>query len=174
MRSNSLADDFALNNHTPNARDREAGFSAQHLRDLVASAARHNCKMRMGNTIRRAAAARVPIPARGKRCCDPERVARASNRGGRFSAKAALTSRTLSPCGFSRWRRSGAASSNLLRAISLSVRFMPRRESAHSTRALAAVHESESGTFEPCRRTITVSVYRGRAEVVGTRPNRRR
>jgi hypothetical protein len=35
----------------------------------------------------------------------------------------------------------------LVVAISLSVRFMPRRESAHSTRALAAVHESESGTF---------------------------
>lgn len=131
--------------HSKRSRPR-GGIFAQHLRDLVASAARHNCKMRMGNTVRRAAAARVPIPARGKRYCDPERVARASNRGGRFSAKAALTSRTLSPCGFSRWRRSGAASSNLLRAISLSVRFMPRRESAHSTRALAAVHESESGT----------------------------
>jgi hypothetical protein len=31
----------------------------------------------------------------------------------------------------------------LVVAISSSVRFMPRRESAHSTRALAAVHESE-------------------------------
>jgi len=65
----------------------------------------------------------------------PGRVARASNRGGRLTAKAALTSRTLSPCGFSRWRRSAAASSNLLRAILFE-------------RALhAAVHESESGTF---------------------------
>ena len=103
--------------HSKRSRPR-GGLSAQHLR--------------------RAAAARVPIPARGKRCCDPGRVARASNRGGRFSAKAALTSRTLSPCGFSRWRRSAAASSNLLHAISLSVRFhAARHESAHSTRAFA-------------------------------------
>jgi hypothetical protein len=33
-----------------------------------------------------------------------------------------------------------------------------------------AIH---SGTFETCRRTVTMSVYRGRAEVVGTWPNRR-
>ena len=32
---------------------------------------------------------------------------------------------------------------------------------------------SATGTFETCRRTVTMSVYRGRAEVVGTQPNRR-
>ena len=32
---------------------------------------------------------------------------------------------------------------------------------------------SAIGTFETCRRTVTMSVYRGRAEVVGTWPNRR-
>ena len=32
---------------------------------------------------------------------------------------------------------------------------------------------SAFGTFETCRRTVTMSVYRGRAEVVGTWPNRR-
>jgi len=36
-----------------------------------------------------------------------------------------------------------------------------------------AAHESAVGTFETCRRTVTMSVYRGRAEVAGTRPNRR-
>jgi hypothetical protein len=112
--------------HSKRSRPR-GGFSAQHLRDLDASVLPGTiAKMRMGKTIRRAAVARVPIPACGKRCRDPGRVARASNRVGQFSAKAALTSRTLSPCGFSRWRRSAASSSNLLRAILLGVRFMPR------------------------------------------------
>jgi hypothetical protein len=32
---------------------------------------------------------------------------------------------------------------------------------------------SPVGTFETCRHTATMSVYGGRAEVVGTRPNRR-
>jgi hypothetical protein len=53
----------------------------------------------------------------------------------------------------------------LVVAISLSVRFMPRRESAHSTRALAAVHESASGTFLTCRRTLTMSVHWGQTGV---------
>ena len=30
------------------------------------------------------------------------------------------------------------------------------------------------GTFETCRRAVTMSVLRGRAEVVGTPPNRRK
>ena len=39
-RSNSLADDFALNNHTPNARDREADFLRSIFGTLDASALR--------------------------------------------------------------------------------------------------------------------------------------
>ena len=38
----------------------------------------------------------------------------------------------------------------------------------------AAVDESAVGTFETCRHTATMSVYGGRAEVVGTPPNRRK
>lgn len=42
-----------------------------------------------------------------------------------------------------------------------------------TTDVAAAVLSLLLCTFETCRRTVTMSVYRGRAEVVGTRPNRR-
>jgi hypothetical protein len=53
----------------------------------------------------------------------------------------------------------------LVVAISSSVRFMPRRESAHSTRALAAVHESESGTFRTSQVRQMMSVPEGEADL---------
>jgi hypothetical protein len=37
----------------------------------------------------------------------------------------------------------------------------------------AAAHESVVGTFETCRRTLRMSVYRGRPEVIGARSERR-
>ena len=37
----------------------------------------------------------------------------------------------------------------------------------------AAVHQSLVGTFETCRRTLRMSVYRGRPEVIGARSERR-
>ena len=40
-------------------------------------------------------------------------------------------------------------------------------------KALANPEPSTHGTFETCRRTVPMSVYGGRAEVIGTRPNRR-
>jgi hypothetical protein len=44
---------------------------------------------------------------------------------------------------------------------------------ANNQRYIAAVHESAVGTFEKCRRTVTMSVYRGKAECAG-RPARSR
>jgi len=37
----------------------------------------------------------------------------------------------------------------------------------------ALLETSEFGTFETCRCSLMMSVYRGRAEIVGTWPNRR-
>jgi glycine cleavage system protein P-like pyridoxal-binding family len=40
-------------------------------------------------------------------------------------------------------------------------------------KALANTEPSTHGMFETCRRAVTMSVHRDRAEVVGTRSNRR-
>ena len=132
--------------HSKRSRPR-GGFSAQHLRDLDASAPRGTiakCVWVTPYGVPRPH--EFPFRRAANAAAIPEGWAAPSNRGGRFSAKAALTSRTLSPCGFSRWRRSAAASSNLLHAISLSVRFMPRAAYRRIRRKLCRVHESESGT----------------------------
>jgi hypothetical protein len=54
-RSNTLTKAFALNDHTPDARDRERDFSgSQHDFILDGKPLRdHNCKMRMGNIVSR-------------------------------------------------------------------------------------------------------------------------
>jgi hypothetical protein len=140
--------------HSKRSRPR-GGFSAQHLRDLDASAARHNCKMRMGNTIRRAGAARVPIPARGKRCCDPReggprlkpRRSAHCKGGADFPHFVAVRILAVAAVG-------GGLVELVARDLVERALHAARGESAHSTRALAAVHESESGTkrqFAKCK-----------------------
>src|SRR2546430_13636676 len=75
------------------------------------------------------------------------------------------------------WAKTTPLKASIERNASIRRRIMARLQSKSIVSALRPYHQSRLmsgiGTFETCRRTVTMSVYKGRAEVVGTRPNRR-